>query len=92
MVVMEVPKIVKRRIRWVRVVIEHQAVTCADAAIRKAVEALRPIGGPPTDDPEPDWTLGRECRLWLHARIIEQTPTGKDGPEIPGLCLSPGGR
>lgn len=84
MIVLNVPKIVNRRVQWVRVTVDNGAVACKDAEIKREVERLKPIGGPPGWDPEPDWTLGRECHLWLCAQVLHRTPNGGD-KEVPGI-------
>ena len=73
------------RLRIVRVTIRGGAVVCKDDTIRRAVEALRPIGGASGSDPEPDWSLGRECVKWMPARIVKQTPQGNGKPPGNGV-------
>lgn len=87
MVTMEVPRVGNRTIRWVQVKVENGTVTCDDATIQRQVEDLKPPGGYPAPDPEPDWTLGRECERRLCARILERTRQGTD-TEVPGVCMS----
>jgi hypothetical protein len=77
MVTMHIPKLkADRTIQLVRVSVSAGVVVCKDDAIRRKVEQLKPLHGPPGDDPEPDWTLARECKLWLAARIVKQTRSG----------------
>lgn len=44
---LDVPKFTNRRLRWVRVEVHNGVVTCKDVHIRREVERLKPIGGPP---------------------------------------------
>ncbi|MGH9631694.1 MAG: hypothetical protein ACRD7E_25590, partial [Bryobacteraceae bacterium] len=91
-VILEVPKVVNQRIRWVRAEIHSGVVTCKDRAIKRDIESLKLTGGPPTSDPEPDWTLGRSCEFWLSARILERILQGTDGPETAGGVYGSPGR
>jgi hypothetical protein len=74
-----------RKLRVVRVTIRGGVVVCKDDVVRRAVESLRPIGGPSGSDPEPDWTLARECVKWMPARIVKQTPQGNGKPPGHGV-------
>jgi hypothetical protein len=86
MVVMDIPKLMPdRTVQWVRVTVTSGHVVCPDDAIRRKVEALKPIHGPSGADPEPDWTLARRCALYMAARIVKQTPTGSNNPLPPGV-------
>lgn len=79
MIELEVPVVdAQRKVRWVRVIVNNGAVTCADDAVRRKVEALNPPGGFPTDVPEPDWALGELCRVHLTARVVRKEPNGTD--------------
>jgi hypothetical protein len=94
---MDIPKLVPKRaegdgwigdgltVQLVRVTISGGVVVCKDDAIRRDVEALKPPGGPSGADPNPDWTLARECKLWMAARIIEQTSNGNGQPPGHGV-------
>jgi len=86
MVVMDVPRLMPdRTMQLVRVTVSDGVVVCKDDYIRREVEALKPPGGPSGADPEPDWTLARECKLWMAARIVEHTKTGTDQPPRRGV-------
>ena len=79
MVAMDIPKLQPdRTVQWVRVTVSAGLVACKDDYIRREVEKLKPIGGPSGSDPEPDWTLAKECKRWLVARIVDQTRNGGD--------------
>jgi hypothetical protein len=69
----------------VRVTINAGVVTCSDDAIRRDVVALKPIYGVSGADPDPDWTLARECKLWMAARITEYVPQGNGQPPGHGV-------
>jgi hypothetical protein len=88
MIVMNVPAGTKRTVRWVQVKVKNGSVTCEDATVKQQVEALKPPGGYPAADPEPDWTLGAECERWLFAKIIERTANGT-GEDTGVLMSSP---
>ncbi len=77
MVTMDIPELrADRTLQLVRVSVSAGVVVCKDDTIRRKVEQLKPLHGPSGADPEPDWTLARECKLWMAARIIEQTSSG----------------
>jgi hypothetical protein len=88
MVIMDVPKVMPNRtLQLVRVTISAGVVVCKDDTIRRKVEQLKPSHGPGGDDPEPDWTLARECKIFLAARIVEKTRSGNGGDPGPGVVL-----
>ena len=88
MVVLLIPKLTRaRKLTLVRAAIDRGRVTCKDDIVRRDVQALKPPGGHPTDDPEPDWTLARQCVLYMAARIVTQTPNGTDKPPAAGVVL-----
>ena len=60
-------------------------VLCKDDTVRRAVEALRDPRGPSGADPEPDWTLARECLKCMPARIVKQTRSGGSMPPGSGV-------
>ena len=83
MVVLDIPKLQPdRTVQWVRVTISAGAVRCADEAHPQSSGKAEAYGGPSGADPEPDWTLARECKLWMAARIVKQTSAG--GGQPPG--------
>ena len=86
MVAMDVPKLQPdRSVQLVRVTISAGVVVCKDDYTRREVEALKPPGGPSGADPNSDWTLARECKLWMAARIVEQTSDGNGQPPPNGV-------
>jgi hypothetical protein len=86
MVTLDVPKLMPdRTVQWVRVTLRDGLVICDDDYIRSEVEKLKPIGGPSGSDPNPAWTLARECKLWMAARIVEQTSNGNGQPPPDGV-------
>ena len=73
------------KLQIVRVTISGGVVVCKDDSVRRAVNALRDPRGPSGSDPEPDWTLARECVKWMPARIVKQTPQGNGKPPGNGV-------
>jgi hypothetical protein len=73
------------KLQVVRVTIRGGVVVCKDDSIRRAVKALRDPRGPSGSDPEPDWTLARECVKWMPARIVKQTRSGGSMPPGSGV-------
>ena len=81
MVALDVPKQTPdRTVVWVRVTIADGHVVCKDDTVRREVEAIKPSLGPSGADPEPDWTLGRLCKQFMAARIVQQTSTANNRP------------
>ena len=86
MVIMDIPKLQPdRTVQWVRVTIRNGLVICKDDYIRREVEKLKPAGGYSGSDPNPAWTLARDCKLWMAARIVKQTPNGNGQPPGHGV-------
>lgn len=87
-VTLDIPKVrPDRTLQWVRVTISGGAVVCKDDAIRRDVEALKSPLGVSGADPEPDWTLADECKLWLVARIVEKSSSGNGQPPGYGVVV-----
>jgi hypothetical protein len=85
-VALHIPKLMPdRTVQWVRVTISSGQVVCEN--VRRKVEQLKPLHGPSGSDPEPDWTLTEECRIFMAGRIVQKTRNGMTADPGPGVVM-----